>query len=87
MQYKGEDEVRQDAVMEQVFEMSNVLLSRDRKTRERNLRFRTYVVIPLAKSTGIMEFVGDSMGIGDWLKPAHHRHVAECLRRPRLIAP
>ncbi|ORX39340.1 hypothetical protein BD324DRAFT_619326 [Kockovaella imperatae] len=72
--YKGEDEVRQDAVMEQVFEMSNALLSRDRKTRERSLRFRTYVVIPLARSTGIMEFVGDSVGIGDWLKPAHHRY-------------
>ena len=71
--FKGEDEVRQDAVMEQVFEMSNTLLSRDRNTRQRNLRFRTYNVIPLAQKTGIMEFVGASMGIGDWLKPAHQR--------------
>lgn len=71
--FKGEDELRQDAVMEQVFEMSNALLRRDRKTRERDLRFRTYVVIPLANKTGIMEFVGDSQAIGDWLKPAHKR--------------
>jgi ataxia telangiectasia mutated family protein len=60
--------------MEQVFEMSNKLLSRDRKTRARDLRFRTYVVIPLAKKTGVLEFVGDSQGIGDWLKPAHAKY-------------
>ena len=67
--------------MEQVFEMSNKLLTRDRKTRERNLRFRTYVVIPLAKKTGIMEFVGDSQAIGEWLKPAHNRYAHLATRR------
>ena len=72
--FKGDDEVRQDAVMEQVFDMSNKLLLRDRKTKERNLRFRTYVVIPLARKSGIIECVGDSIGIGEWLKPAHHRY-------------
>ena len=72
--FKGEDELRQDAVMEQVFGMSNKLLERDRKTKMRGLRFRTYVVIPLAQKTGIMEFVGDSQAIGDWLKPAHGRY-------------
>lgn len=71
--FKGEDELRQDAVMEQVFEMSNKLLTRDRKTKARDLRFRTYKVIPLARKTGIMEFVGNSQAIGDWLKPAHAR--------------
>ena len=60
--------------MEQVFEMSNKFLSRDRKTKFRNLRFRTYIVIALAQKTGVLEFVGDSQGIGDWLRPAHHRY-------------
>jgi len=72
--FKGEDEVRQDAVMEQVFEMSNKFLSRDRKTKARHLRFRTYTVIPLAHKTGVLEFVGDSQGIGEWLRPAHARY-------------
>jgi hypothetical protein len=31
------------------------------------------MVVPLAQQTGIMEFVGNSTAIGDWLKPAHHR--------------
>lgn len=75
MQFKGQDEVRQDAVMQQVFEMTNRLLKRDRKTNQRKLQFRTYVVIPLAQQSGIIEFVGNTSAIGDWLKPAHIRFV------------
>lgn len=74
-QFKAEDEVRQDAVMEQVFDMTNRLLSRDRKTNLRNLTFRTYTVVPLAFKTGIIEFVGHTTAIGDWLKEAHTRWV------------
>lgn len=74
-QFKGDDELRQDAVMEQVFEMTNKILVRDRQTKARNLRFRTYVVIPLPRRSGLMEFVGDSQAIGEWLKPAHEKYV------------
>jgi ataxia telangiectasia mutated family protein len=73
-QFKGEDDVRQDAVMEQVFEMTNRLLQRDRRTNVRNLRFRTYNVVNLANKSGIIQFVGDTIAIGDWLKGAHHRY-------------
>lgn len=59
--------------MQQVFEMSNRLLTRDRKANQRKLHFRTYVVIPLALQSGIIEFVGNTSAIGDWLKPAHIR--------------
>lgn len=76
MQFKGEDEVRQDAVMQQVFEMTNRLLQRDRKTHQRKLHFRTYTVIPLAKQSGIIQFVGNTSPIGDWLKSAHIRYVS-----------
>jgi ataxia telangiectasia mutated family protein len=72
--FKGDDEIRQDAVMEQVFDMTNDILRRDRQTRQRRLRFRTYVVIPLADKTGILEFVAEGLSIGDWLKPAHERY-------------
>lgn len=61
--------------MEQVFELTNKLLARDRRTKARKLRFRTYVVIPLAYKTGIIEFVGNSKAIGEYLKPAHARSV------------
>ncbi|WWC63986.1 uncharacterized protein I303_106592 [Kwoniella dejecticola CBS 10117] len=72
--FKAEDEVRQDAVMEQVFTMTNDLLSRDRQAKVRNLKFRTYNVVPLPERTGIIEFVEGTRGIGDWLKPAHQKY-------------
>jgi len=59
--------------MEQVFDMTNRLLSRDRKANLRKLLFRTYTVVPLYNKTGIIEFVGDTQAIGDWLKDAHMR--------------
>lgn len=55
--------------------MTNRILSRDRKTKARDLRFRTYAVIPLPNRSGIMEFVGDSQAIGEYLKPAHIKWV------------
>ncbi|WWC73055.1 uncharacterized protein I206_107020 [Kwoniella pini CBS 10737] len=72
--FKAEDEVRQDAVMEQVFTMTNDLLSRDRQAKIKNLKFRTYNVVPLPDRTGIIEFVEGTRGIGDWLKPAHLKY-------------
>lgn len=74
-QFKGDDDLRQDSVMEQVFSLVNTLLQRDEAIAKRELRFKTYIVLPLANSTGIIEFVADSMGIGDWLSDAHKRYV------------
>jgi len=70
--------------MEQVFEMTNRILSRDRKTKARDLRFRRYTVIPLPNRSGVMEFVGDSMAIGEYLKPAHTKSVTSCLHQALL---
>jgi ataxia telangiectasia mutated family protein len=72
--FKSDDEIRQDAIMEQVFGMTNNILKRDRQTKARRLNFRTYVVIPLANRSGILEFVAEGISIGDWLKPAHDRY-------------
>ncbi|GMK57115.1 hypothetical protein CspeluHIS016_0309550 [Cutaneotrichosporon spelunceum] len=72
--FKGEDDVRQDAVMEQVFEMTNRLMQRDRRANVRNLKFRTYNVVHLANRSGIIQFVGNTVAIGDWLKDAHIRY-------------
>lgn len=67
--------------MEQVFGLVNTLLQRDEATAKRELRFKTYIVLPLANSTGIIEFVPDSIGIGDWLGEAHKRQVFVGLMR------
>ncbi len=57
--------------MEQVFAVVNQQLARDETASQRNLRFRTYNVLPLANSSGIIEFVANTNAIGDWMLPAH----------------
>ena len=72
-QFKGEgnDDLRQDAVMEQVFALCNQVLSLDHETRKRSLGIRTYKVVPLAPQAGLLEFVGNTTPMQRWLAAAH----------------
>jgi serine-protein kinase ATM len=67
----GNDDLRQDSIMEQVFEQVSNLLKDHRATRQRNLGIRTYKVIPLTPNAGIIEFVKDTIPLHDYLLPAH----------------
>eukprot|EP00727_Mastigamoeba_balamuthi_P002113 m51a1_g119 putative serine-protein kinase atm (4596) ;mRNA; f:366111-398227 len=79
---KSNDDLRQDAVMEQVFEMVNLLLEQSPRARERKLHLRTYRVIPLSPTSGIVEWVSGTISCGNYLvgsksSPedcAHHRY-------------
>lgn len=44
---KGKDDLRQDAVMQQLFTVVNRLLEKDKLTSHRSLQIRTYKVVPL----------------------------------------
>ena len=68
-----EDDVRQDAAMEQIFGLANTIFKRDENTRKRNLRVKTYQVIALGPQVGMLEFVVNSVCLGDWLIPAHKK--------------
>ncbi|KAG8989610.1 Serine/threonine-protein kinase tel1 [Tulasnella sp. JGI-2019a] len=68
---QGDDDMRQDAVMEQVFELVNTLLTKDQQTRKRELRVNTYKVLPLAPQAGIIEFVPFTMPLKLWLDHGH----------------
>lgn len=70
----GNDDLRQDAIMEQVFEQVSNLLRDHRATRQRNLGIRTYKVIPLTTNAGIIEFVKDTIPLHDYLLPAHTQY-------------
>ena len=74
-QFKGEgnDDLRQDAVMEQVFDLDNSILRRDPETRRRDLKVREYKVIPLSPRAGLLEFVGNTFPLREWLPKAHLR--------------
>ncbi|XP_008191052.1 serine-protein kinase ATM isoform X2 [Tribolium castaneum] len=62
---KGQDDLRQDAVMQQVFTIMNSLLGINKQTR--NLLIRTYKIVPLSKRSGILEWVENTMPIGVYL--------------------
>ncbi|XP_029458325.1 serine-protein kinase ATM [Rhinatrema bivittatum] len=64
---KGRDDLRQDAVMQQVFQMCNLLLHRNTETRKRKLTIRTYKVIPLSQRSGVLEWCTGTLPIGEYL--------------------
>lgn len=51
--------------MEQAFSLINTLLRRDERTRRRNLRMRTYKVVPLQARTGLIQWVDNTKPIGE----------------------
>lgn len=74
------DDLRQDAIMEQVFAAVSSLLRQHRSTRQRNLGIRTYKVLPLTSTTGVIEFVANTQPLHDWLIPAHPRYYPKGLK-------
>ncbi|KFY39903.1 hypothetical protein V494_03772 [Pseudogymnoascus sp. VKM F-4513 (FW-928)] len=76
----GADDLRQDAIMEQVFAQVSELLRENSATRQRNLGIRTYKVLPLSSTAGIIEFVPNTMPLHEFLMPAHERFYPKDLR-------
>ncbi|KDN53350.1 hypothetical protein K437DRAFT_241928 [Tilletiaria anomala UBC 951] len=72
--FKNNDDLRQDAVMQQVFRIVNGLLEEDTQSRRRNLRMRTYIVRPLGDQWGLLQFVSNTKPIGEPLLDLHSRH-------------
>ncbi|KAI5895314.1 uncharacterized protein SCHCODRAFT_02228065 [Schizophyllum commune H4-8] len=71
---EGNDDLRQDAVMEQVFELCNSILQRDQETRRRRLTMRCYKVVPLAAQAGVLQFVTNTAPLNAWIPSAHARY-------------
>lgn len=84
MLVKGNDDLRQDAVMQQVFRFMNVLLKTKKQSSKRNLSIRTYKIVPLTQMSGILEFCENTKTLGEYLVSAHKKYrphdlpVVEC---------
>ncbi|KAK3494880.1 uncharacterized protein B0T23DRAFT_313216 [Neurospora hispaniola] len=76
----GNDDLRQDAIMEQVFAAVSELLKHHRATRQRNLGIRTYKVLPLTETTGLIEFVSNTIPLHEYLMPAHEIYYPKDLK-------
>ncbi|BGP41354.1 Serine/threonine-protein kinase tel1 [Rhodotorula kratochvilovae] len=80
---KGDDDIRQDAVMEQAFELVNTLLARDEGGRRRKLKIRTYKVVPLQNSNGLIEFVANTAPLGNFLQGLYDQMAPGVPKRAR----
>ncbi|OMO81453.1 hypothetical protein CCACVL1_12414, partial [Corchorus capsularis] len=63
----GNDDLRQDAVMEQFFGLVNTFLQNHRDTWKRRLIIRTYKVVPFTPSAGVIEWVDGTLPLGEYL--------------------
>ncbi|XP_059644264.1 serine/threonine-protein kinase ATM [Cornus florida] len=63
----GNDDLRQDAVMEQFFSLVNTFLQNHRDTWKRKLGIRTYKVVPFTPSAGVLEWVNGTLPLGEYL--------------------
>ncbi|XP_071442660.1 serine-protein kinase ATM-like [Hetaerina americana] len=65
---KSQDDLRQDAVMQQVFQLINFFLKKDENAQKRRLHIRTYKVVPLSHRSGIIEWCTNCTAIGTYLQ-------------------
>lgn len=73
--FKDRDDLRQDAVMQQVFRLVNRLLAKDTRTRPRKLNIRTYLVRPLGERWGLLQFVDNTQPLYAVLNSLHTQYV------------
>ncbi len=64
---KTNDDLRQDAVMQQFFGLLNAFLADDGAAAARALRVRTYRVVPLSPAAGLLEWVDDTLPLSEYL--------------------
>ncbi|XP_021104653.1 DNA-dependent protein kinase catalytic subunit isoform X3 [Heterocephalus glaber] len=64
---KGGEDLRQDQRIEQLFEVMNVILSRDAACSQRNMQLRTYRVVPMTSRLGLIEWIENTFTLKDIL--------------------
>lgn len=74
---KDHDDLRQDAIMEQVFSKVNKLFKFDSQTKRRLIQMRTYNVLPLGPQNGIIEFVSSSNSMMHIISKFHPKSVID----------
>ncbi|XP_061707147.1 serine-protein kinase ATM isoform X2 [Cydia pomonella] len=72
---KGEDDLRQDAVMQQVFNIVNTLLERNSVTSRNKLLIRTYKVVPMSRQSGVLEWCEGTLPLGAYLTGTTGAHA------------
>lgn len=72
---KGHDDLRQDAVMQQVFAVVNQLLGQDTAPGQHSLAVRCYKVVPLSQRSGLIEWCADTQPLAEYLTGSTGAHA------------
>ena len=83
---KGNDDLRQDAVMQQVFRLCNRLLGQSNEAKKRNLSMATYKVVPIAPSSGVLEWCENTTTLADYLIGSSKKPGAHPRYRPQDLS-
>lgn len=84
---KGKDDMRQDAIMQQVFTILNEMLATNRDTHKARLRVKTYRVVPLTQRSGILEWCANTMPLAEYLVGSSHKPGAHVRFHPTDLEP
>ncbi|XP_028968570.1 uncharacterized protein LOC100909182 [Galendromus occidentalis] len=79
---KGKDDLRQDAVMQQLFKEVSKLRSDDNRFR---VRMRTYKVIPLSRFVGVIEWVKNTVPLASALSDCRERRKNPSKKQQRSL--
>uniref|UniRef100_A0A8C5V850 DNA-dependent protein kinase catalytic subunit n=1 Tax=Microcebus murinus TaxID=30608 RepID=A0A8C5V850_MICMU len=64
---KGGEDLRQDQRLQQLFQVMNVILSRDAACSQRDMQLRTYRVVPMTSRLGLIEWIENTVTLKDLL--------------------
>ena len=64
---KNNDDLRQDAVMQQYFALVNALLAANAATARRRLCIATYTVVPFSSRAGVIQWVDNTVCLAEYL--------------------
>lgn len=81
----GTDDLRQDSIMEQVFDKVQNIFTRDKECSKRGLAIRTYNAVPLGPRSGVIEFVPNSTSFLDAILPYHAKYDKMKIEKARDI--
>jgi ataxia telangiectasia mutated family protein len=79
---KGRDDMRQDAIMQQIFTVVNQLLMSNKEMSLKQAKICTYRVVPFSRRSGILEWCSATMPIGMYLVGNKDRVGAHQKYRP-----
>jgi len=71
---KGGDDLRMDQRIQQLFNVMNKIFRSDPECAQRSLKLRTYRVVPLSTSVGLLEWVRDTVTIKSIIEEEYIKH-------------